>query len=936
MPIDQLPSFPSRKDTLNFAARAEAALAALPTFINQVNALELANLIQGAEATAARDAAIAAWAASTAPTEQLSAISQSLHSGSVVKTIVYDTSKDSDGGAWRKRCQHTSWYQEALGFTGKWLGQRVSTVAAWAVSGAAAGDGFQNSTDGKFYTLTGTSTASEIFRGNVREFPAVVAVVAESSRVVIYDLTQPTCPMWMVFKAGAGSTLYTGNVSSVAAVNGYFVFGSSSHLGELSFVADTSRLRNASGTGYNLQNVAARNTTSGPTPYGTLAAIVNANVNDVAITVLEGAPTDPATGLSVPTIAVATAAGVSVIKDDGSIVNSSHTTSCSRVSIVDTTLWTNFVTSVSSNLGYKDLVGIAVSWSFTFLTTPYTRIYLDNSTAIAPRSNAGGSNAGAILLKHNPSTPAKGMVANITNTYNTGWMVGDIRGALLADTSAETLSASGELMTNGTFPTDTSGWISGNAATLSVVSGAMRIATGTSYGYASFPVSCIVGKTYRFQLDTVGGSAGARTLQYATTSAITTVGPSIAATATGSVDFVATSTTMWVGIVVNGTSVYQDIDNVSVKLVDPDRCAKAKGMVVNGSLTKTAVAAGAGLVAYSGFGTVNYLEQPYSPDLDFGTGDTGRQLWVKFAATSAKEVIWCRDSATTGVLSRLQVDATTSYLSFTMFDGTTTRTATGTAAIDDGLWHLVETRYSAGTLTILVDGNTYATATGAALLTMNNATAVFRLGVDCQGANPASSGSFALLRTSATVASNDQSAHIYRTELPLFQANAQCTLAGTSTAVTTLTYDDDTALLHVGTSWGRSSLKDLTRIESEATTTGALTSLSASGGFILTGGSSGKVYMPALLLREELRRKAEARRALGKVPVFFDQDAVTGQTAFAVPKGYTVKAVYSASALKRSGSTKDYTVSNDGFAEAVNFAVAPGNGVWVSLMCVRA
>ena len=26
--------------------------------------------------------------------------------------FVYDTSKDSDGGAWRKRTKHTSWYNE--------------------------------------------------------------------------------------------------------------------------------------------------------------------------------------------------------------------------------------------------------------------------------------------------------------------------------------------------------------------------------------------------------------------------------------------------------------------------------------------------------------------------------------------------------------------------------------------------------------------------------------------------------------------------------------------------------------------------------------------------------------------------------------------------------------------------------------------------------
>ena len=42
-------------------------------------------------------------------------------------------------------------------------------------------------------------------------------------------------------------------------------------------------------------------------------------VNDVAMTVLPNAPIDDVTGLPVPTIAVATDSGVSVIKDDETV-----------------------------------------------------------------------------------------------------------------------------------------------------------------------------------------------------------------------------------------------------------------------------------------------------------------------------------------------------------------------------------------------------------------------------------------------------------------------------------------------------------------------------------------------------------------------------------------------------------------------------------------
>ena len=47
--------------------------------------------------------------------------------------------------------------------------------------------------------------------------------------------------------------------------------------------------------------------------------ILDAACNDIAMTVLPNAPIDDATGLPIPTIAVATDGGVSVIKDDGNV-----------------------------------------------------------------------------------------------------------------------------------------------------------------------------------------------------------------------------------------------------------------------------------------------------------------------------------------------------------------------------------------------------------------------------------------------------------------------------------------------------------------------------------------------------------------------------------------------------------------------------------------
>ena len=99
-----------------------------------------------------------------------------------VDVFVYDTSKDSDGGAWRKRTQHTSWYNERL---------------------------------------------NTLIRGSRREFPAVAVIVVESAYVTIYDGDDPTLPMWMGFPdASYAGHLWENAPSCVHALNAKIAVGS--------------------------------------------------------------------------------------------------------------------------------------------------------------------------------------------------------------------------------------------------------------------------------------------------------------------------------------------------------------------------------------------------------------------------------------------------------------------------------------------------------------------------------------------------------------------------------------------------------------------------------------------------------------------------------------------------------------------------------------
>ena len=91
-------------------------------------------------------------------------------------------------------------------------------------------------------------------------------------------------------------------------------------------------------------------------------------------------------------------------------------------------------------------------------------------------------------------------------------------------------------------------------------------------------------------------------------------------------------------------------------------------------------------------------------------------------------------------------------------------------------------------------------------------------------------GNLALWRISATAPTPNQIAKIYEDERKLFQPGAQCTIYGTSDAVTALAHDPKTNLLHVGTSQGRSVFGGLVRVAN--TETPVTTAISAVGGMI--------------------------------------------------------------------------------------------------------
>lgn len=719
--------------------------------------------MQTAVAQAAAQASLAAGHAASASSvvqQDLSGVNAAaLHRSpnAVTAMFVYDTSKDSDGGAWTEKCQHTSWYNEAI--NGKWLGaqtsesfaraqnavlgpniftngdfsngtagwsavsanvtfdgifdgraritiasgfgagsavgirQTVSTVVGktyrvtasvesmgtgsidiYVLNGTAVtsptsrngivecifvaanssteirigfngtgesvgdigyidnasikevitqttqpGDYFQLTTDGKFYKLNATSGTTEVFRGNKREFPKLSAIVAESSNVTIYDLTEPGRPMWMRFlqTASQNRSFFPSNASatSIGAVNGVLCIGisggSQAGLSGVEFIKDT-LFRYDSITdrgGYGSVPISNR-TTANLLGY-TLMVIANRAVNAVAMTVLPDAPVDPVTGLQVPTIAVATAGGLSLIRHNGTVYNiTSFPSAVNFLSISGKTLYISGTFGSQSNFGFIKDIGAAnpvnyyVSSGYDFAayltyngSGGVRNVASKGVVAVAAPIAYAGNPISLAFQKTNFNFPdgtgskaAQGAFAKITNSWNKGYSVGDERRAYLADVDAGSVSGT-ELVTNGTFDAGVSGW----SGSITWDSGGYAILAAN--GVISQAIQTEIGKVYKYTVNIL--TSGNLAVRVATTAGGLDILNGGSGAGLRVMYFTATTNITYLNF--QSYSGISTFDDVSVKQYIADRSYKAKNADILGTLTKSPVATGAQLVAYSGF-----------------------------------------------------------------------------------------------------------------------------------------------------------------------------------------------------------------------------------------------------------------------------------------------------------------------------------------------
>ena len=708
--------------------------------------------------------------------------------------FVYDTSKDSDGGAWRHRTQNKSWYNEGASAT----------------------------------------------RGARKEFPAVAVIVSINNGLMIYDGDDPNLPLWMEWTTTNGTYMLRGATNGrIAAMNGIIALSNASTYGGvivIYFLSDTSRsyrqLNSNNGSeGHFLGNgIAARNDFStncysNKSGGSIFPKLIDENTRDIAMTVLPNAPIDTATGLPRPTIAVATIGGSCIIRDDDEQITNYTTIATQNIDIHPAGFMIEGITgAVNDNFSLFDIGNTTrVTYYDARVGVGGYNTYLNQGSGdclFEGKSNkiAIAQTLGLLRVEEEFSDYVSGLHNRTTSSYNTGWMQGDIKGAFLSSTDDTDITGS-ELITNGTFDSNVNNWVE-NTSTNTHSSGRMQITRSGGTGATAYQAfTTEVGKKYvaTAEVNSSGsrgdlhvrdgtGWGGTGLLYVAGTASQTKI-------LTGNFTATSTTSTIAFGVDNNNTSIF--VDNVSVRIAEEDRSVNDNNLQVFGTVAKSAVATGAELVAYSGFNSSNYLFQPHNTDLEFGTGDYSVMLWYKGTSdsTGSREIFAnLRGSSNHWVLSK-------EYTNKFVFD-----TVTDPNTYAEGVWNHVAGVRRSGIANLYVNGELVGSA--AADDNINDTSDGLIIGQNPDNNDWRTRGSLALLRISGSAPTDEQIKKIYNDEKCLYHENVKCTLHGTSDNVTRLAFDDTNNVLHVGTSAGRSEFQGLNRINN--TTTAVTTAISAS------------------------------------------------------------------------------------------------------------
>lgn len=391
---------------------------------------------------------------------------------------------------------------------------------------------------------------------------------------------------------------------------------------------------------------------------------------------------------------------------------------------------------------------------------------------------------------------------------------------------------------------------------------------------------------------------------------------------------------------------------------------------------------------------MGYLQEPYSSDLDFGTGEWNASAWVKIPSSNTVAGTILSRSYTSGPYISLNLDAN-NKINCSANDNITTRLVTTASRCNTATWLKVDSYYtSTGSLSIAVNGVQNATTTGTPLGSLNNANAVFTIG-NSYAADAPFPGSIALVKLSATVPTTEQLLFMYEQEKHLFANNTCCVLPANN-EILDLSYDDYTGTYTTLQANTESTWSGLVRTSNTTIQNTSYSLVSTQSGIKLSAKSNNivdvitntKSLISALNSKETFKSKTNQNITIfdystigfsanttnnstnltsvvvnngtpyvgmritgNNIPsgayltgiysgFYYMSNNATGNTStrtsiaqasFTVPVGYNTIGVTADGIIKQEGATKDYIKNYDGFKEIVVFNTSPGTNSWVQL-----
>ena len=792
--------------------------------------------------------------------------------GSLRALFVYDTSRDSDGGAWRKKTSDTSWYNEELG------------------------------------TLN---------RGYRREFPAVAILAASSTALTIYDADDPNCPMWMKFQVGNSDRWLKHTVGGgtdctcVYALNGMIATGGGASQGRLcvqNFPGDGGYVTEAGYT-YTHDYISRRNVESvGPTDGGS-RSLSNNYIKDIVMWVYPWAPINQKSGLPTPTIAAATTGGICIINDgqygstlgdtgkggviDGSSSSGSNYSDVRQVTVTnDGWLWwqaDNQQANARDTYALRRELVSRISGDFTWSNSADTfnipvqdgidYIQGTNALSISTANESGNLQVGyaneftfnfmrgngfanpygwgfwtPVIMHSHENNSGRGMVAQITSYSTTGLMpnVAPNGSSWCGETDERTLGWGGtNILTNGDFSDGTTGWSGDSGASISESGGVATVTNGGGDNTFAIKQNNVLrkGRKYRVSatiVPTFSGSyefrvrGGGSGTSWNKTSGLTSGSSYNFDTGT----FVADGTPLEIGSL-GGTITQFTIDNIVCAQVGIEDTASTWQIpVVTGNLTQSPVSTGAELCGVGPFNSSNYAAVSGVNHNYGGPARFTMMGWFKTTYTSSYQYIMSMYDSSSGKAAGLAIESSNGGLYFFDTDNGWNNSSgdqwhDNSKNVRDGKWHHVAGVYDANDRKILYRDGVPVKETAPSINIDFQAISSYHIGYySSNGSNvnyPLGNGTagcqVALLKVSEVAMTNEQIKRIYEAEKPLFYENAQCTIYGTSSTATAFAHDQVLDRYHVGTSAGRSDFDGLRRINN--TTTPVTTAIAACNGLIV-------------------------------------------------------------------------------------------------------